>query len=230
MRRSVGLVLAAAIVLGASPAAVASASSSPAPPVPRVFTCAGRAVVRPASYVLSCADANQYFNGIHWTRWTSTVAVGTATFVQNTCTPTCAQGSFVRYPASLTLSVPKKTPFGLLFSAIRYGYTVTASSTLPLSPLPVVHQRCAADPAVAAMYVIPPAPFAVRDVVVTRTALPPSEPVGKGPSYKRLYTVRFFVLRGNPVLPAGHTFTQFSYVSRASTSAPWCFLKGGSGP
>jgi hypothetical protein len=90
--------------------------------------------------------------------------------------------------------------------------------------------RCAASPQVAAKYVIPPPPFRVRTVTVLRMAMPASEPKGKGPNFKRLYRVSFYVVEGNPVLPAGHRYTQFSYVSRESTRAAWCFLKGGSGP
>jgi|GEM_PF-2284210 hypothetical protein len=90
--------------------------------------------------------------------------------------------------------------------------------------------RCSAKPAVAAAYVIPPAPFRARLVSVRRTALPPGEPTGGGPALKRLYRVTFAVLHGNAVLPAGHRYVQFSYVARTRTSSPWCFVRGGSGP
>jgi hypothetical protein len=90
--------------------------------------------------------------------------------------------------------------------------------------------RCSASPEVAARFVIPPPPFGARLVGVRRQQLPPSEPAGRGPSSKRLYLVSFYVSKGNAVLPAGHRYSQFAYVSRTSTSQPWCFLKGGSGP
>ena len=229
MRRLAGLVLVATLGLAVLPAAGAPR----APVLPRVLTCAGKAVVRPQSYVLACADANAYFVTIHWSSWGSGSARASATYVRNNCAPTCAQGTFVKYPARLVLSGPKKTAYGWLFSLIRYSYTVSASSTLPLKPLsskPSVRPRCSADPTVAARYIIPPPPFSVRGVVVLRIAPPPSEPAGKGSNFKRLYRVRFTVVHGNAVLPAGYTYTQFAYVSRASTTAPWCFLKGGSGP
>ncbi len=233
-KRSIGLAVVATLAFGVSSVAAASATTS-APALPRVLTCAGKAVVKPASYVLSCADANIYFDAIHWTSWGATSAAASATFVQNMCTPTCAQGRFVKHPAALSLSSPRQTKYGRLFSAIHYSYTVSASSTLPLRPLsavptPSARPRCSPDPEVAAEHIIPPPPFSVRDIAVHRLAMPPSEPKGKGPSYKRLYSVRFYAVRANAVLPAGHTYTQFSYVSRQSTGAPWCFLKGGSGP
>jgi hypothetical protein len=90
--------------------------------------------------------------------------------------------------------------------------------------------RCSASPEVAAKYVIPPPPFRVRTVTVQRIAMPPGEPKGKGPNFKRLYRVSFYVVEGNPVLPAGHRYTQFSYVGRESIRAAWCWMKGGSGP
>jgi len=213
----------------------ASASERHAAAVPSVLTCAGHTVVKPTSYVLACADANAYFEAIHWKTWGSTSATASATFVQNDCAPTCVAGKFVKYPAQLTLAAPVHTTHGLLFSTIRYRYTVSASTTLPLRTLsevsaPATRPKCSTDPEVAAAYVIPPPPFSVRSLVVQRTAMPASEPKGRGPEYKRLYRVVFSVVRGNAVLPAGHRFTQFAYVGRASTSAKWCFVKGGSGP
>ena len=90
--------------------------------------------------------------------------------------------------------------------------------------------RCSPDPAVAARFIVPPAPFVGRVVSVVRRKLPPFEPAGRGPRFKRLYLVTFLAVKGNAVLPSGHRYSQFAYVSRASTTAPWCFVKGGSGP
>jgi hypothetical protein len=90
--------------------------------------------------------------------------------------------------------------------------------------------RCSSSPAVAARFIVPPPPFAGRVVRVVQRPIPPFEPKGRGPAYKRLYLVSFFAVKGNAVLPTGHTYDQFAYVSRTRTSARWCFLKGGSGP
>lgn len=90
--------------------------------------------------------------------------------------------------------------------------------------------RCSASPQVAARYVVPPPPFQAKVLSVQRKPLPPGEPKGGGPLYKRLYQVTFYAVKGNAVLPAGHRYSQFAYVSRANAKAPWCFLKGGSGP
>ena len=226
------ITVAALSVLASADVPVSSANKAP---VPSVLTCAGKTTIKPSSYVLACADANTYFNSIDWTSWTAHSAAGTATFVQNNCTPTCAAGKFLKYPGKLTLSAPKSTKLGVLFSRINYSYTVSASTDLPLTTLSSVaaaglRPKCSSDPAVAAEYVIPPQPFKVRAVTVRRMAMPPSEPKGNGPNFKRLYKVSFYVTNGNAVLPKGHRYTQFAYVARASTGTSWCYLKGGSGP
>lgn len=103
---------------------------------------------------------------------------------------------------------------------------LAASSVRPTD----ARTRCSTSPEIAARYVVPAAPFVARIVAVTRQPLPPSESSGRGPSFKRLYRVTFDAVKGNAVLPSGHRHTQFSYVARKSTDAPWCFLEGGSGP
>lgn len=235
MKASVAGVVVAALVSTAAPLAAAGGAPGVGPALPRVLTCAGKAVVRPTRYVLACADANTYFEAIHWKTWTRTLARATAVFVENTCTPTCAEGRFATHPATLALSEAKQTRYGLLFSVAHYRYRLAGTATLPLEPLsavsaPAARPRCSADPGVAARFVIPPAPFLVRGVAVTRAPMPAPEPVDGGPSHKRLYAVRFFVVRGNAVLAAGRAYTQFAYVARPGPGTPWCYLKGGSGP
>ena len=103
--------------------------------IPSVLTCAGKVVIRPASYVLACADGNSYFDSIKWTTWGTTSATGAATFVENNCEPDCAAGKFIDYPATLRLSKPKSTKLGLLFGSVNYTYDVSESTTLPLTKL-----------------------------------------------------------------------------------------------
>lgn len=90
--------------------------------------------------------------------------------------------------------------------------------------------RCSPRPQIAARFIIPPAPFVATIVSVKQQPLPPSESAGGGPNLKRLYAVTFYAVKGNAVLPSGHRYTQFAYIARKTISAPWCFLKGGSGP
>lgn len=113
--------------------------------------------------------------------------------------------------------------------ALTRGETVPALQALRFR-VAVVPPRCSTQPQIAAEYIIPPPPFAARIVSVRQIALSPGEPAAGGPQLKRLYRVTFDVVKGNPVLESGRRFTQFAYVSRKLTTAPWCFLKGGSGP
>jgi hypothetical protein len=113
--------------------------------------------------------------------------------------------------------------------ALTKGDTVKALQALRYRVV-LVAPRCSTEPKAAAEYVIPPPPFVPRLISVRQIALPAGEPTAGGPQYKRLYGVTFQALEGNAVLPSGHRYTQFAYISRKSTSQPWCYLKGGSGP
>jgi len=105
-----------------------------------------------------------------------------------------------------------------------------AAAPATCATLSTERARCSFNPQVAAQYIVPPAPFKARIVSARRWVLPPGEPVGRGPRLKQLYLVTFYAIKGNVVLPGGHRYSQFAYVTRRTTTAPWCFLKGGSGP
>jgi hypothetical protein len=64
-----------------------------------VFNCLKRAQVRPKSFMLACADGNDYLTGLAWTRWTPTRATATGKQAVNDCIPYCAAGKFHSYPA-----------------------------------------------------------------------------------------------------------------------------------
>jgi hypothetical protein len=135
MKRLLVIATTLPVALGFAGAAGPRAATDAGGKTPAVLTCSGKVVVKPVSYVLACADANTYFDAIRWTTWGGTSAAGSATFVQNNCAPTCAAGKFVKYPARLTFLAPKATKLGLLFSVVRYRYTVSASTGLPLTTL-----------------------------------------------------------------------------------------------
>lgn len=105
-----------------APAPTASASSSTAPsstapssPAPSstapspvaastvVFDCLGHGQVEPTSYILTCADANSVLGHLTWTDWTAQQAVAAGVHEINNCTPNCAEGKFINYPAVVTL-------------------------------------------------------------------------------------------------------------------------------
>ncbi len=108
--------------------------------VPRVLACSGKAEVEPSSYTVFCGDGNGVLLKIGWTSWTPTSARARATYSVNDCTPDCAAGKFRSYPATVTLSVPKHTKYGVLFSLLKVVYTNadkrhSFTQPLPLRPL-----------------------------------------------------------------------------------------------
>ena len=62
-----------------------------------VFNCLKHAQVRPKSFVLTCADGNDYLTGLSWSSWTPTVATATGKQLVNDCVPYCARGKFHSY-------------------------------------------------------------------------------------------------------------------------------------
>ncbi|MGH3394047.1 MAG: hypothetical protein ACRDPO_05090 [Streptosporangiaceae bacterium] len=90
--------------LAATSAATAAVSRARAA-VPRgdvLVNCAGRAQVRPGSYVLTCADGNDYLAGLYWVSWSGGAAFGRGTEHVNDCVPNCAEGHFHAYPVLVT--------------------------------------------------------------------------------------------------------------------------------
>ena len=75
-----------------------------------VVSCSGQQQNRPSSMVLTCADANDALTTLHWASWADGQAFGTGTEKVNTCTPDCADGKLVSYPALITLWRPEPLP------------------------------------------------------------------------------------------------------------------------
>lgn len=135
------LVLTCCVLVGAAVDAsgVATAKTG-ALSKPRLLTCSGKAVTKPPSYVIFCADANGVLERIHWLSWGTESAHARATYSANDCTPNCASGRFVNYAATAALSAPKHTRYGVLFSELFVHYrsagkTKTFVQMLPLKPL-----------------------------------------------------------------------------------------------
>ena len=127
-----------AVVVGLSVVAGASAASS----LPRMLSCAGKPLVRPAGLVvLSCADANSELSSTRWQSWSRSGAVGTTDFGLNLCSPNCAASKIRFFPNSrVRLSGAKQTEHGLLFDRatvtyVLHGKTKTFVAYLPPRPL-----------------------------------------------------------------------------------------------
>jgi hypothetical protein len=83
-----------------------SSSASPAgsaTPSAVLFDCLGHGQVEPTGYILTCADANSVLDHLTWMSWTAQQAVAAGDHELNNCTPNCAEGKFINYPAIVTL-------------------------------------------------------------------------------------------------------------------------------
>ena len=78
--------------------------------------------VEPGTISLACADGNSRLTYLTWSSWTPTTAAATGYYTHNTCTPDCANGTFVSAPASVRLGYPVETSAGREFAMISYTY------------------------------------------------------------------------------------------------------------
>ena len=100
----------------------AAGATTPRAAPTAILTCQSKAVVRPSSFVIACADANSYLQRIKWTSWGAASASANAVYTANNCTPYCAAGKFINYSARVTLSLPKTTKRGRLFTHLHVSY------------------------------------------------------------------------------------------------------------
>ena len=92
-----GLVAGSATAAPARPAAGPPAVSTAVRTV--VLDCPGLpALVRPKTFILTCADGYVQLGKLSWTSWTPGLASATGTLIKNTCTPSCVAGHFRSYP------------------------------------------------------------------------------------------------------------------------------------
>jgi hypothetical protein len=96
-----------------------AAASAPLPGLPRADI--QPPVVRPGEILLGAtADVVlggtrrkfPYFGAIRWSSWTANVATGSGDEWVNQCVPNCAEGSYRRYPATISAYAPR----GIYFS------------------------------------------------------------------------------------------------------------------
>lgn len=61
----------------------------------------GRLDVKPATMVISCADADSEFTNLHWMGWGNNTAYASGEARWNDCTPTCVDGHWHSTPATV---------------------------------------------------------------------------------------------------------------------------------
>lgn len=104
--------------------------------IPVVVTCTGAADIKPAVYVLACADANAYWKGVTWTTWAHT-ALGHGTIVLNDCKPACFDGHLHAYAMTVLLNrYMIVAPYGPLYCMATIRYTVRGTHETYTAALP----------------------------------------------------------------------------------------------
>jgi hypothetical protein len=122
----VGLALGSAATAAAKPTQQSTAASQVVAAAPGqyvVFNCDNQPVVAPTQYVLACADGGYLLTGLHWTTWSSHLASGYGTVVENLCVPNCADGKFGRYPADVVLWGSRAIKGGQHYAELTVIYT-----------------------------------------------------------------------------------------------------------
>jgi hypothetical protein len=76
----------------------------------------GRIGIRPRSFEFAKGGRME---AVEWSSWTDRGAVGTGRMVGLVCDPTCAQGTTITVPATITLSRPVACPAGRFFDRGR---------------------------------------------------------------------------------------------------------------
>jgi hypothetical protein len=108
-----------AAVLASSPSPLTNSSTRPASSpaqvagitvcVTPVVTCIDEMKTEPA-IITSSGDGAVYIKDLHWSSWGAAKAVGSGTLERDNCQPSCANGAYAPYPATVTLS--DLTPYG----------------------------------------------------------------------------------------------------------------------
>jgi hypothetical protein len=66
-----------------------------------VLDCLGHPQIRPSSFILACADGNDYLTKLYWTSWEPNLASAYGIQEENDCIPYCAAGHFHAYPVDV---------------------------------------------------------------------------------------------------------------------------------
>lgn len=135
--RYLRLGLTAALITGAFVVGNTGIAAAARRQLPSVPSCNGSPVARPrAIQVTECGGSQpKSVTGIRWYDWTSQLAVGVGTFHRRLCTPNCAAGTELSFPAVIALShpvglfMPKDKDSALIFDCV----TVVSPGTKTLT-------------------------------------------------------------------------------------------------
>src|SRR6516162_5262117 len=126
-----GLLAVTAAAAGVALAGPASAGSSQVV----LVNCGGAGQVRPAGYDIGCMPSQELVTGLTWTSWRS-AAFGSGILKVNDCAPTCAQGSYVKYPILVVLWRARPWPGHpgrVYFSQLTWIFTAQRPAHTPVA-------------------------------------------------------------------------------------------------
>jgi hypothetical protein len=140
IRTPLAVAAAAAALALAAPAAQAAPSTGIRGDTQVIADCQHATQV-PRKILSACGDANEYAKVTDWRSWTRHQARGSGVLVVNDCEPTCAAGTFRRYPATFSLHRVRTGPDGTRVFT-RLGVTWVQggeqrNATLPLLKAPI---------------------------------------------------------------------------------------------
>ncbi len=124
-----------------------STSGSSLSSLPRVYSfgCAGEAppTLDPASVPVACADGSAVLTHLVWSSWTESEASGRGTLELNNCTPSCADGTFSPYAATVTLSDPMTSRTqGEVFAMLVVSAHDGRGGALEVTRVPMYSRSC----------------------------------------------------------------------------------------
>lgn len=108
-RMAIATVSVAGGIVTAGLAVPAAQAARPATGPVVLVTCAQTGAVRPARFIIACADANDFLKGLSWSQW-GTAPRGGGKELINSCVPSCVAGHFHTFPVKVSLSRIRNWP------------------------------------------------------------------------------------------------------------------------
>lgn len=87
-------------------------------PAAALNDCDGSRVIKPKTWTITCADANQVVSDLKWTAWGQSQAEGRGVLQTNSCEPSCAEGKFISQRVTVTASEPRLEDETIIYSTV----------------------------------------------------------------------------------------------------------------
>ncbi len=109
MRRAMVAAAIAVSAFGAALSVSPAAHAAPAASRPVLIDCTPKGLIKPRTFIITCADGNDYVAFLRWAHWGS-AAGGKGTEFINNCNPNCASGHFHKFGVKVYLWRPRPRP------------------------------------------------------------------------------------------------------------------------